>query len=270
MEVMLPVSGRLMQDPWSGTTARSVETFALRVPDGVIRTALQYPGLLVFDPATRAFALNFGPRGRLRTGAGVTPAVPVAEFGGDLARLHRIANDLQYDGAQPFTVSRSTDQVAPFPQAADSGRTIRVTLGTATATAMLLEQTATRIAPAFAKHLPAVGFATNTYSSGPLTRFWNEKGGPEGETGLDLPEPCPDPTHRVLIPGHLYYHEQPGWRGVRIVTRDPAAMGMQGGGEPLALYPFARFDDPFSAFSAEAARLGLEGKKPMRFELAST
>lgn len=118
VEQALPLRGGLMQDEWSGTTARSVEMFALELPENVLRTALQYPGVFVFDPVARAFALNFGPNGRrLRTGAGVTPAVSVAKFGGDLAALHEIANRLQFEGAQPFVVSRSVDQSSAFSQA---------------------------------------------------------------------------------------------------------------------------------------------------------
>jgi len=44
-----------------------------------------------------------------------------------------------------------------------------------------------RATAALAAALPLTGKATNTYGSGPLTRFWNAVGGPQGETPLDVP-----------------------------------------------------------------------------------
>jgi hypothetical protein len=265
IEKVLPISGRLMQDEWSGTVARMIEPVDLSVPADAPRSALQYPGLLVFDPERRQLALAFGRSGRLRTSVGFVPAVPVAEFVGDMALLEKLGNRLQFDGAQKVTISRSPDQKKPLPAREPGGRRMSVTLGAARAEVVLLEETAKHLAPAFAKLLPMRGFATNTYGSGPLTRFWNDRGGEEGETVLDVPEGETDPTHGVLIPGYLYYLPRSPWRGVRLATRDAAAMGMQGG-SPSPLHPFARLEGDWNAFLEEAARLGIDGKKPMSFE----
>ncbi|HET8568021.1 MAG TPA: hypothetical protein VFM93_03420, partial [Candidatus Limnocylindria bacterium] len=239
----------------------------LEVPADAPRTSLQYPGLLIYDPGTRQLALAFGRTGRLRSSAGPILALPVAEFAGDMGRLEELGNTLQFDGAQKIRVSRSADQKSPLPAREPGGRVMTVSLGNAKARAVLLESIARTIAPAFASLLPLSGFATNTYGSGPLTRFWNEKGGKEGETVIELPEDAPDPAHGVLIPGYLYYLPRIPWRGVRIATRDAAAMGLQGAGGPMVLHPFARLEGDWDAFLDEAARLGVEGKKPMRFEL---
>lgn len=266
IERALPIRGRLMQDEWSGTVARMIEPLGADVPASAPRSALQYPGLLVFDPDTRQLALAFGRTGRLRNSAGPIPAVPIAEFAGDMALLESLGQRLQFEGAQAIAIARSADQTAPLPEREPGGRAMTLTLGRATARAVLLESTARTIAPAFARLLPLRGSATNTYGSGPLTRFWNEAGGPEGETPIDLPPDAPDPTDTVLIPGYLYYLPRIPWRGVRIATRDAAAMGLQGP-SPMSLHPFARLTGDWSAFLEEAARLGVEGKKPLTFEL---
>jgi hypothetical protein len=184
-----------------------------------------------------------------------------------MALLEKEGNELQFEGAREMTISRSADQTSPLPEREPGGRRMKVTLGRATVEAVLLESTAATIAPAFARQLPMKGFATNTYGSGPLTRFWNEKGGPEGETIVELPEGAPDPSHAVLIPGYLYYLPRSPWRGVRIASRDAAAMGLQSG-SGMTLHPFARFVGDWDAFVEEAAKLGVEGKKPISFELA--
>lgn len=267
VERLLPIRGRFAQDEWSGPCARMVERLPLEIAPDVPRSGLQYPGLLVLDPVMRQLALAFGETRPFRTSVGRIPAVPIAEFVGDLAELARFGESLEFDGAQPFTVSRSADQTTPLSRGPLTGRMMKVTLGDVTVRASLLETIAPLIAPAFAALLPLNGFATNTHGSGPLTRFWNDRGGEQGITDLPgVPEDNTDAKHDVIIPGHLYYLMQlRRVRGVRIPTRDATRMG---GGEPgVRLQPFARFEGDYDAFVDRASRLSLVGRTPMRFEL---
>jgi hypothetical protein len=66
---------------------------------------------------------------------------------------------------------------------------------------VLLEGLSPRAAAAFAAVLPATGKATNTYASGPLTRFWNAARGRQDETPLDVPES--EATASTLYGGRL-------------------------------------------------------------------
>lgn len=265
---LLPLEGRMIQDEWSAAVARMIEP--LRVGDvGDRHAGFEYPGLLALDVATTQLSLCHGSSGRLRGPATIAAVVPVAEVGPlDLTELNRIGDSLQFEGAKPLRLSLSKDQSTPLKDPPDEGRRIHVTLGGARATAVLLEKTSPGTAGAFSARLPMSGFATNTYASGPLTRFWNKDGGQEGETPLEIP--ANETGQLFLYPGFLYYLPAAPWRGVRICARDATSMGgtLAGGAVGMRLVPFARFAGDWTAFREQAEKLPVEGKKDIRFELA--
>lgn len=255
----LPIRSRAYQDRYSGQVMR-VEA-VLRLETGGDRTyGYQQPGLVMLDPVTGQIAVCFG-RGRLQNALGPLPAVPLAEIGGDLAELTPRGDRLQFDGARPIEFRRSMDQRSPLAEPSHRGRRIVVTLDGVRAEAVLLEDVSPTTTAAFAAILPVEGKATNTYASGPLTRFWNATGGREGETPLDVPEA--EATATTLYGGGYYLPIKP-WRGVRISAQEPTAMGAG----HMSLTPLFRLIGDWAMFRAAAARLTLEGEKPMRIELA--
>jgi hypothetical protein len=255
----LPIEGQAFQDRYSAQLMRT--TTRLDVDAARDRTyGYQQPGLLMLDPATGQLCLCFG-RGRLQNALGPLAAVPIAEIGGDLIELNLRGDQLQFGGASTIRFSLSADQDSPLADPPVHGQRIVLTLAGAPAQAVLLEASSPRGAAAFAAVLPLAGRATNTYGSGPLTRFWNPNGGPQGETPLDVPES--EITATTLYGGGYYLPTSP-WRGVRISAQEPTAMG--GGRSVLA--PLFRFVGDWSAFAAQAATLTMDGEKPLRIELA--
>jgi hypothetical protein len=254
----LPVEGQAFQDRYSAQLMRI--TTRLDVDVAGDRTyGFQQPGLLMLDPATGQLCLCFG-RGRLQNALGPVAAVPIAEIGGDLSELNLRGDRLQFEGAATIRFGISADQDSPLDPPVQ-GRRIALTLAGARTEAVLLEDESPRGAAAFAAVLPLAGKATNTYASGPLTRFWNANGGPQGETPLDVPES--EITANTLYGGGYYLPTSP-WRGIRISALEPTAMG--GGRSMLA--PIFRFVGDWSAFSAQAATLTMDGEKALRIELA--
>ncbi|SRR6266508_276075 len=255
----LPVAGRAFQDRYSSQLMRI--TSRLDVDAASDRQyGYQQPGLLMLDPLSCELALCFG-RGRLQNAIGPIAAVPLAEIGGDLTELNERGERLQFDGAQPITVSAAEDQSSPLADPPLRGRRIALTLAGARAEAVLLEDVSPHGAAAMAAALPLVGRATNTYASGPLTRFWNAAGGKEGETPLDVPDAEVDTS--TLYGGGYYLNASP-WRGIRISAHEPTAMG---GGRSL-LAPLFRFVGDWSAFAEQAAKLTMEGQRDLRIDLA--
>lgn len=254
----LPLEGRACQDRYSHQMMRL--TCRLDVDTAGDRTyGYQQPGLVMLDPATGELAVCFG-RGRLQNALGPIFAIPIAEIGGDLAELEVRGERLQFDGAAPITFTLSHDQESPLAEPPVRGRRIALTLGTARAEAVLLEEISPNAATAFAAVLPLVGKATNTFASGPLTRLWNPDGGPQGETPLDVPDR--EVNTNTLYGGGYYLSSKP-FRGIRIAAVEPTAMG----GGRSALAPVFRFVGDWSAFAAEAATLTMDGQKDLRIEL---
>jgi len=255
----LPIEGRAFQDQYSAQIMRI--NARLEVEPGADQAfGYQHAGLLMLDPTTRQLALCFG-RGRLQNALGPIGAIPIAEIGGELTEFNVRGDQLQFDGAQPIHVCLSTDQESPLADPPLNGQRIALTLAGAHAEAVLLEEFSPRAAAAFAAVLPVAGKATNTYASGPLTRFWNATGGPQGETPLDVPDS--EVTASTLYAGGYYLPALP-WRGIRIGAQQPTAMGS---GRSL-LAPLFRFVGEWSNFAAEAATLTMEGQKELRIELA--
>lgn len=222
----------------------------------------QQPGLLMLDPTTSQLALCFG-RGRLQNALAPIGAIPIAEIGGELTELNTRGDRLQFDGAAPIRFSVSADQDSPLAEPPLNGRRIAVTLGGVRAYGVLLEDISPTATQALAAVLPVSGGATNTYASGPLTRFWNSTGGAQGETPLEVPEA--EVTASTLYGGG-YYLPTPPWRGIRIAAVEPTAMGS--GRSVLA--PLFRFIGDWSKFAEQAAALTMDGQKNMRIELAGS
>jgi Protein of unknown function (DUF3830) len=255
----LPLEGRAFQDQYSAQIMRI--TSRLEVDAAGDRTfGYQHAGLVMLDPTTSELALCFG-RGRLQNSLGPIGAIPIAEVGGDLTELNLSGDQLQFEGAQPIHFSLSADQESPLADPPLNGQHIVLTLAGSRAEAVLLEDISPKAAAAFAAVLPLTGKATNTYASGPLTRFWNSAGGPQGETPLEVPD---NETSASTLYGGGYYLSTPPWRGIRIAAQEPTAMG---GGRSL-LAPVFRFVGDWSAFAALAATLTMDGQKELGIELA--
>ena len=258
----LPLVGQAVHDQWSGELFRIRTAQRLPPAPDDQAVAFQHPGLLMLDPQSEQIAVCYG-QGRLQDGFGPLRAVPLGQTGGDLGPLARFGLDLQIRGATEVRIAASADQTSPLadPPCAGNCR-IAVTLGRARATAQLLEHASST---AFAGLLPLVGRATNTHSSGPLVRFWNPAGGPEGETPLEVG--AGEPSQVILYPGYLYYLPTPPWRGIRMAVRDATVMkGAVGGGGSTRLVPLARFEGDWSALRQAAEALATAGATELRFE----
>ena len=253
----LPIEGQAFQDQYSAQIMRV--TSCLEVdPAADHAFGYQHAGLLMLDPTTSQLALCFG-RGRLQNALAPIGAIPIAEIGGDLTELNVRGDRLQFDGAGPIRFSLSADQDSPLAEPPLSGQRIALTLAGIRADAVLLDDISPIATKAFAAALPASGHATNTYASGPLTRFWNSAGGPQGETPLDVPES--EVCASTLYAGGYYLPTRP-WRGIRIAAQEPTAMG---NGRSL-LAPVFRFVGDWSAFAAQTATLTMEGQKDLQIE----
>jgi hypothetical protein len=254
----LPIEGQACQDQYSAQIMRI--RWRLEVePAGDRAFGYQQSGLLMLDPTTSQLALCFG-RGRLQNALGPIGAIPIAEIGGDLTELTLRGDRLQFEGAAPIRFSLSADQESPLADPPLSGQRIALTLAGVRAEAVLLEEESPVATKAFTSVLPVSGYATNTYASGPLTRFWNSTGGAQGETPLDVPDS--EVTASTLYAGGYYLPTRP-WRGIRIAAQEPTAMG---NGRSL-LAPVFRFLGDWSTFAEQAATLSMDGQKELRIEL---
>jgi len=253
----LPIEGRSFQDQYSAQIMRITSRLEVD-PTGDRAFGYQPPGLLMLDPTTSQLALCFG-RGRLQNALVAIGAIPIAEIGGDLTELNARGDRLQFDGAGPIRFSMSEDQESPLADPPLTGQRIALTLAGVRAEAVLLEDVSPIATRGFAAVLPVTGTATNTYASGPLTRFWNSAGGSQGETLLDVPE---NEVIASTLYGGGYYLPTRQWRGIRIAAQEPTAMG---NGRSL-LAPVFRFVGDWSAFAAETATLTMEGQKELRIE----
>lgn len=255
----LPFEGRAAHGTWSGAIFRMLEHAPVELTERERGIVFQYPGLVSLEPNSKELAICYG-QGRLYHPTAVLAPLPIAEIGGDLAPLAELGVRFQFEGAMPISVRASADQDSPLePPPTPKGRQIEITLGTSTSVATLLEDESPHAAAALAKLLPAQGRATNTYSGGPLTRFWNDTGGPEGETPIDIADL--EPGQSILYPSYIYYLNLRPWRGIRI-PREATVMGGATGGN-TRLVPVARFQGDWSGFRDQAERIVIEGAKPM-------
>jgi hypothetical protein len=269
----MPIDGQVVQDEWSQDVMEVSGSPTLSVPSTDTPRAFQHPGLLVADQDTGRLWLCFG-QGRLQDGFGPLRTVPVAQLGGDLSSLVRLGRGLHVDGATSIRIQRAANQIALLTQPEPKGRRLTVTLGEARVSAVLLEDISPRKTTALARLLPLVGSATNTVSSGPLTRFWNPAGGPEGETVLDDDsadgsqgsQDPDDPGQQILYPGVMYYLPSRPWRGLRTAFREATIMKGVLPGDSPSLIPLAQFVGAWSEAGAVAERLRFTGSTPMRIE----
>jgi hypothetical protein len=260
----LPVAGSVVHGQWCGEMVHVLSTWRA---DGAATdrgVGFQYPGLVVYEPTTGEIAICYG-QGRLNHHTVPLTPIPLAEIGGDLGPLADLCRSLQWEGAKRIVLSPAADQVSPLPPPPQaSGRTIEIEFDGAVLIATLLEDQSPGVTAAFAALLPLRGEATNTISSGPLTRFWNPDGGPEGETPLGT-DPR-DSSQTILYPGYLYYLPTSPWRGIRIAREATIMRGPVSDGAPH-LIPLARFDGDWTAFATKAEALPREGAKPLAFRL---
>lgn len=260
----LPIEGSLVHGQWSGEMVKLLAPWRPDAAATDVGVGFQYPGLVVYEPTADEIAICYG-QGRLNHHSVPLTPIPLAEIGGDLGPLADLCRSLQWKGARPVVFSRAADQASPLappPQAV--GRKIEIEFDRVVLTATLLEERSPGVTAAFSELLPLRGEATNTISSGPLTRFWNPDGGPEGETPLES-DPR-DQGQTILYPGYLYYLPTSPWRGIRIAREATIMRGPVGEGAPQ-LIPLARFDGDWTDFATTAERLPREGAKPLAFRL---
>lgn len=265
LEHLLPIDGLAVQDPWSGQILEIRHEKKPSLADVADAPVFyQHPGLVVMDRAGR-IAVCFG-EARFQNGAGPIVGFPIAEIGGDLKDLAEVGASLSVEGAREARLALSSDQSSSLPAPPiPRGRQFTIELSGIRATAVLLEDTAPKTTAALAEFLPLIGTATNTVWSGPLTRFWNPSGGPEGETPLEVE--LDNVAQVLLYPGFIYYLPVHPWRGLRISTVDTTMMkGSMNGGDGMAMIPVAKFIDDWSAFREEAEKLIVEGAKEMRID----
>jgi hypothetical protein len=279
----LPRTLRAVQSEWSGDVMELLDAPRLATDPDAEPVPFQYPGLLVYEPDIGRLALCFG-EGRWQDGFGPTHSIPVARIVAGLNRLEEFGRSLQFVGAQELTISVAGDGIDDalvVDSALGEGRSIEIQLGYSVARGVLLERSTPGLSGALAELLPLRGKATNTYASGPLTRFWNEAGGAEGATTLDGDSGAPaasrggyslsaaDRRRSLAAPGYVYYMPQPPWNGLRIAARGATVMkSALPGGTRSPLVPVAKFVGNWRAFADVAASLRFTGALPMLIRLS--
>lgn len=260
---VLPLEMRAVQSEWSGDVMDLFDGPPLDIASTAEPCPFQYPGQLVYEARTGRLALCFG-EGRWQDGFGPLAAIPVTRIATGLNRLREFGRRLQFIGAQPLSIAIADS--APLPaDDLSGGRPIEIALGDAVAHAVLLERSSPSLAGSLAALLPLRGTATNTYASGPLTRFWNEAGGPEGATTLDADGASAVAQRQSLaMPGYVYYMPTAPYNGLRIAARSATVMksALPGGGRS-PLFPVAKLVDDWQAFRAVAANLRFTGALTM-------
>lgn len=269
LKAALPLTATVLQEEWSGAMLKTVDPV---VPEldatGAIPEFYQSPGRLYFEVRSGALALCYGP-GRLQTAAAPQPTVAIAEVTSAESEFARVCGMVQFEGATALVIEESSDAAAAPSHASPSDGRVRIVLDGVAASASLLSVEHPTICASFRSKLPMAGVATNTHSSGPLLRFWNEAEETQGETVLDLPANEAELTQTVLAPSYIYYLPKVGFRGIRIPFRHPTVMRSAVIGGGMGLIAVARFDGDWSAFRAAAERLRWEGALKIRFESIS-
>lgn len=276
----LPGTWTAVQDSWGGEVLR-LTGGRLDLSDVQAASSwYMHPGLLGVNLLTGEMALGYG-QGRLMDGRGPLPMARLATFSTNIQELSDWGLFADTRGAKQVQLDVSTGSADPGDDSAGAAGSsqIAVILGGTRATAVLLDEWAPLTCSALRAVLPLSGLATNTIFSGPLVRFWNELGGPNGETPLEcrdgqyqmaLPTPITERTRAgrgltvageraqdILYPGYLYYLPRRPWRGIRIAAGEATRMG---GGY---LVPFARFVGDWREFSGRASTLLETGAQRM-------
>lgn len=260
----LPLQGYIGPGQWSAEIMHLVDPLPLATTPTDPGVSYQYPGLVMLEPRSRQLSICFG-QGRLNDQSGPLMPIPIAEIGANQPALAKLGQSLQWVGVQPIRVQPASDQETPLARDTVVGPKIEVDLNGVRVTATLLEAQSPGAVRSFLQTLPLQGRGTNTYASGPLTRFWNPVGGPEGETILESDDT--DPRQQLLYPGYIYYQPNPPWRGFRIARAATMMRSALGGGSALRLIPLAKLDGDWTAFHDEAESLLVHGAKPLSFRL---
>jgi hypothetical protein len=268
----LPLTVRATQSEWSGDIMDLLDGPSLVGEPAAESLPFQYPGLLVYEAQAGRLALCFG-EGRWQDGFGPLRAIPVARIVAGLDRLRECGRRLQFVGAQPLTIAVAdpANAASPVDEHLNEGQPVEIQLGAATARCVLLERSSPDLSRALAALLPLRGKATNTFASGPLTRFWNEAGGAEGATTLEVGGAHPASERRSLAtPGYVYYMPTVPFNGLRIAARAATVMksALPGGGRS-PLLPLAKFVGDWTAFREIAADLRFTGALPMTIRFAA-
>ncbi|TDD27893.1 hypothetical protein E1218_08865 [Kribbella turkmenica] len=267
----LPLRLHAVQSEWSGQV---MELFGKRVANpgkGVAPQPFQHAGQIVFSPALQRFAIAFGD-GRWQDGFSVHPAIPVARIDADLEDFEAFGKSLMFVGARPVDFSLVADSALTHQKLEarirEQGRLVQLRIGTASAHAVLLEKSAPNLTASLARRLPLQGRAANTYSSGPLTRFWDSQGNEQGSTDLelDVDESTVASSGRVLAaPGFIYYMPNKPYNGLRIAARSTTMMrsALPGARGRTPLLPVAQFVGDWRAIADAAENIRFTGALPL-------
>ncbi len=100
----LPLEGRVTNVNWSGDMLRFWVTIP-EPPEAENVVTLQHPGDILFVPGWNGLRFVYGPA-QMRGPRGPHPVPRVGRLLGDLAAFVALARRVEWDGAQPMTVSR--------------------------------------------------------------------------------------------------------------------------------------------------------------------
>lgn len=266
LESRVSVSTTVANGMWSGSLLHAREAVSPAFGSLPDPYTYQFPGQIGYEPDTGKLSLCYG-QGRLQNAVGPIPTVPIAHVVGPLDEFARVCGRVQFQGT--VSLELALEPAGPFALPA-SGRDIsthadvELRLGDSTINVALDYNGVPELAEEFLGHLPAVGFGTNTHSSGPLLRFWNEVGGQQGTTPLATAEVYMSRAQAILYPGYVYYLPKPGYAGLRIATARAALMRSSVGAGVLKLIPLGRFVGAADDFVATAEHLRTTGALPMR------
>jgi hypothetical protein len=196
----LPLEGEAVHTYGSGEMIRLLEPLPLRdlSPEGQI--SFQHPGSVVYYSPAKELAICYGSA----RFAGGLPVSPLAEMEGDLSEFSARANRLIHAGSKQLAVRRAADQTTPFRYPTWPGSRIELSVGDATATAVLRADLSPVTVAEFARRLPIAGSALSDMFGGQITRFMPS-------SGLDLAQTREDRNHRAstgLWPGYLYWFSE--------------------------------------------------------------
>ncbi len=252
----LPFGGRAVHAQLSGDMFRMFEHAPIAVEEMESRESFQYPGEIVYFPPIKEIAIAYGAA-RFRGTAGFVYLTPLGVIrDGEIPRLAKAAERLQWDGTKPIQFRRAEGAAAtPAPTRTGAGRQIEIEMDGARAVASLLDATAPKTAQALWDALPLKGRVTNTKWSGQMMRFWGSDG-ERGEVPIKLD--APEDGQVLHWPGYVYYH--PTYRGIRICY----GQAQQSGPTSVStLTPLARITGDWSALRTKAAAIMFEGAKAM-------
>lgn len=250
---------------WSGSLLHALEPVVPEFRALPEPYTYQFAGQIGYEPDTGKLSVCYG-QGRLQNAAGPIPTVPIAHVIGSLDEFIRVCGRVQFQGSVPVGLTLESGGQVALPASASDVSThsdAEITLGDSSMRLALDHTGVPDLAEEFLSHLPANGFGTNTHSSGPLLRFWNEDGGRQGTTPLVTAEKYLSREQAILYPGHVYYLPKPGYAGLRIATARPALMRSPVGAGVLKLIPLGRLVGTADAFVATALALRTTGALPV-------